>query len=87
MHDGRDGARRRDNEPVRVSDRDRSRGGGEDGRGRERGAPGGCVALVAASRGSDNVATRPQTVWSLCFSVIPGSVMVTRTILEGFIVE
>ena len=34
-----------------------------------------------------SVATRPQTVWSLCFSVIPGSVMLTRTVLEGFITE
>src|SRR4051812_8619923 len=31
------------------------------------------------------VATRPQTVKSLCFSVIPGSVMLTHTVLEGFI--
>ena len=33
------------------------------------------------------VATRPQTVKSLCFSVIPGSVMLTHTVLEGFITE
>ena len=33
------------------------------------------------------VATRPQTVKSLCFSVIPGSVMLTHTVLEGFIIE
>ena len=34
---------------------------------------------------SYHVATRPQTVKSLCFSVIPGSVMLTHTVLEGFI--
>ena len=28
------------------------------------------------------VATRPQMVKSLCFSVIPGSVMLTHTVLE-----
>ena len=33
------------------------------------------------------VVTRPQTVKSLCFSVIPGSVMLTHTVLEGFITE
>ena len=31
---------------------------------------------------SDDVATRPQTVKSLCFSVIPGSVMLTHIVLE-----
>ena len=30
---------------------------------------------------SDMIATRPQMVKSLCFSVIPGSVMLTHTIL------
>ena len=34
-----------------------------------------------------SVATRPQTVRSVCTSVIPGSVMLTRTVLEGFITE
>ena len=34
-----------------------------------------------------SVATRPQTVWSLCISVIPGSVMLTCTVVEGFITE
>ena len=29
----------------------------------------------------------PQTVKSLCLSVIPGSVMLTHTVLEGFITE
>ena len=29
-----------------------------------------------------SVATRPQTVKPLCISVIPGSVMLTRTVLE-----
>ena len=33
------------------------------------------------------VAIRPQTAKSLCISVIPGSVMLTHTILEGFIIE
>ena len=33
------------------------------------------------------VATRPQTVKSLCFSVIPGLVMLTCIVLEGFITE
>ena len=33
------------------------------------------------------VVIRPQTVKSLCISVIPGSVMLTHTILEGFITE
>ena len=33
------------------------------------------------------VAIRPQTVKSLCISVIPGSVMLTHIVLEGFITE
>ena len=33
------------------------------------------------------VATRPQMVKSLCFRVIPGSVMLTHTVLEQFITE
>ena len=33
------------------------------------------------------VATRPQTVKSLRFCVIPGSVMLTHTVLERFITE
>ena len=33
------------------------------------------------------VATRPQMVKSLCFRVIPGSVMLTHIVLEGFITE
>ena len=33
------------------------------------------------------VAIRPQTAKSLCISVIPGSVMLTHTVLEGFITE
>ena len=33
------------------------------------------------------VANRPNTVKSLCFSVIPGSVMLIHTVLEGFITE
>ena len=40
------------------------------------------------SNGSQvDVATRPQIVKSLCFSVIPGSVMLTHTVLEAFITE
>ena len=35
----------------------------------------------------ENVAIRPQAVKSLCISVIPGSVMLTHTVLEGFITE
>ena len=34
-----------------------------------------------------DAAIRPQTVKSLCISVIPRSVMLTHTILEGFITE
>ena len=37
---------------------------------------------VMMSPDSDNVATRPQTVESLCISVIPGSVMPTHTVLR-----
>ena len=33
------------------------------------------------------VVTQPQTVKSLCFNVIPRSVMLTHTVLEGFITE
>ena len=33
------------------------------------------------------VATRPQMVRSLCFSVIPGLVLLTHRVLEGFITE
>ena len=41
--------------------------------------PGG-VPAPPGERGS--VATRPQMVKSLCLSVIPGSVMLTHTVLE-----
>ena len=33
------------------------------------------------------VAIRPHADKSLCISVIPGSVMLTHTVLEGFVIE
>ena len=40
------------------------------------------VSMNSLNIHSTNVATRPQTVGSLCISVIPGSVMLTRIVLE-----
>ena len=37
--------------------------------------------------GMNVVAIQPQTVKSLCISVIPGSVMLTHTVLEGLITQ
>ena len=45
------------------------------------------TAMSALDAVGQYVATRPQTVKSLCFSVIHRSVMLTHTVLEGFITE
>ena len=42
------------------------------------------LTWLSINLAKDPVATRPQTIKSLCFRVIPGSVMLTHTVLEGF---